>query len=77
MLGVDALQNNLTSNKWELYVKGMLGVAIYATNFELLQRFPSIIATFYSHTGNEIFPRWEQNIPTLGINNEPGKTIVK
>jgi hypothetical protein len=55
----------------------MLGVAIYATNFELLQRFPSITTTFYSHTGNEIFPRWEQNIPTLGINNEPGKTIVK
>ena len=25
----------------------------------------------YSHAGNKIFPRWEQNIPTLGINSEP------
>ncbi len=25
----------------------------------------------YSHAGNIIFPRWEQNIPTLGINSEP------
>ena len=25
----------------------------------------------YSHAGNKIFPRWEQNIPTLGINNQP------
>ena len=48
----------------------MLGVAIKVTIFKLLQRFLNIIATFYSHTGNEIFPRWEQNIPTLGINNE-------
>ena len=28
------------------------------------------LLAFYSHTGNEIFPRWEQNIPTLGIINE-------
>ena len=25
----------------------------------------------YSHAGNKTFPRWEQNIPTLGINSEP------
>ena len=25
----------------------------------------------YSHAGNKIFPRWEKNIPTLGINSEP------
>jgi len=25
----------------------------------------------YSHAWNKIFPRWEQNIPTLGINSEP------
>jgi hypothetical protein len=25
----------------------------------------------YSQAGNKIFPRWEQNIPTLGINSEP------
>jgi len=25
----------------------------------------------YSHAGNKTFPRWEQNIPTLGINNQP------
>lgn len=25
----------------------------------------------YSHAGNKSFPRWEQNIPTLGINSEP------
>ena len=25
----------------------------------------------YSHAGNKLFPRWEQNIPTLGINSEP------
>ena len=25
----------------------------------------------YSHVGNKIFPRWEQNIPTLGTNNKP------
>jgi hypothetical protein len=25
----------------------------------------------YSQAGNKIFPRWEQNIPRLGINNEP------
>jgi hypothetical protein len=25
----------------------------------------------YSHAGNKIFPRWEQNIPRLGINSEP------
>ncbi len=25
----------------------------------------------YSPAGNKIFPRWEQNIPTLGINSEP------
>ena len=25
----------------------------------------------YSHAGNKLFPSWEQNIPTLGINSEP------
>ena len=25
----------------------------------------------YSHAGNKTFQRWEQNIPTLGINSEP------
>ena len=25
----------------------------------------------YSHVGNKTFPRWEQNIPTLGTKNEP------
>jgi hypothetical protein len=25
----------------------------------------------YSHAGNKTFPRWEQNIPTLGINSQP------
>ena len=25
----------------------------------------------HSHPGNKTFPRWEQNIPTLGINNQP------
>jgi len=24
-----------------------------------------------SHVGNMAFPRWERNIPTLGINAEP------
>ena len=27
--------------------------------------------TDYSHAGNKTFPRWEQNIPTLGTNNQP------
>ena len=27
--------------------------------------------TEYSHAGNKTFPRWEQNIPTLGINSQP------
>ena len=28
-------------------------------------------ANIYSHTGNEIFPAWDQNVPTLGINLSP------
>ena len=30
-----------------------------------------MLRRIYSHAGNKIFPRWEQNIPTLGINSEP------
>ena len=25
----------------------------------------------YSHVGNKTFPYWEQNIPTLGMKDEP------
>ena len=27
----------------------------------------TILGTTYSHVGNEMFPRWEQNIPKYGI----------
>ena len=32
----------------------------------------SLLRADNSHAGNKTFPRWEQNIPTLGINGLPG-----
>ncbi len=29
----------------------------------------------YSHTGNKIFPPWEQNIPSLGIKRASGSSF--
>ena len=37
----------------------------------LKKRKKSTESANYSHVGNKIFPRWEQNIPTLGTNNKP------
>jgi hypothetical protein len=31
----------------------------------------------YSHPGNKMFPRWEENIPSLGISAKPPIQISK
>ena len=35
--------------------------------FDPLYLQSAFIDCVYSHAGNEMFPRWEQSIPTLGI----------
>ena len=35
--------------------------------FDSLYLQSAFIDCVYSHAGNEMFPRWEQSIPTLGI----------